>query len=157
MSVTLPYRACKTVYPGSIPGVASKKIKHLDRTGSQRENHVSVSSAKWLGDVPRLELGGCRERQEGYERTRMDKMHWTAPVARREVAWRLYVEHELKPRVQFYETKRHLNKASAFKRALAIHRHHGWRLRVLFVEGTSGERIEAAEINDWCERAPPDE
>jgi hypothetical protein len=35
--------------------------------------------------------------------------------------------------------------------------HHGWRLRVLFVEGTSGERIEAAEINDWCERAPPDE
>jgi len=28
---------------------------------------------------------------------------------------------------------------------------------VLFAEGTSGERIEAAEINDWCERAPPDE
>jgi hypothetical protein len=102
--------------------VASKKIKHLDRTGPQRQNHVSVSSAKWLGDVSRLELGGCRERQEGYERTRMNKMHWTAPVARREVAWRLYVEHELKPRVQFYETKRHLNKASAFKRALAIHR-----------------------------------
>jgi hypothetical protein len=54
--------------------------------------------------------------------------------------------------VQFYETKRHLNKASALKRALAIHRHQGWRLRVLFAEGTSGERIEAAEINDWCER-----
>ena len=77
-----------------------------------------------------------------------------APVAKREAAWRLYVEHELKPRVQFYETKRHLNKASALKRALAIHRHQGWRLRVLFAEGTSGERIEAAEINDWCERAP---
>jgi hypothetical protein len=87
----------------------------------------------------------------------MDKRHWTAPVARREAAWRLYVEHELKPRVQFYETKRHLNKASALKRALAIHRHQGWRLRVLFAEGTSGERIEAAEINDWCERAPSDE
>ena len=39
----------------------------------------------------------------------------------------------------------------------AIHRHQGWRLRVLFAEGTSGERIEAAEINDWCERAPSDE
>jgi len=104
-----------------------------------------------------VELSPCRERQEGYERTRMDKMHWTAPVAKREAAWRLYVEHELKPRVQFYETKRHLNKASALKRALAIHRHQGWRLRVLFAEGTSGERIEAAEINDWCERAPSDE
>ena len=65
----------------------------------------------------------------------MDKRHWTAPVAKREAAWRLYVEHELKPRVQFYETKRHLNKASALKRALAIHRHQGWRLRVLFAEG----------------------
>jgi|SRR5580704_6357709 hypothetical protein len=113
----------------------------------------AITHRGWGG----LELGPRQERQEGYERTRMDKRHWTAPVARREAAWRLYVEHELKPRVQFYETKRHLNKASALKRALAIHRHQGWRLRVLFAEGTSGERIEAAEINDWCERAPSDE
>ena len=33
----------------------------------------------------------------------------------------------------------------------------GWGLRVLFIEGTNGERIEAAEINDWCKRSPPDE
>jgi hypothetical protein len=30
-------------------------------------------------------------------------------------------------------------------------------LRVLFIERTNGERVEAAEINDWCERAPPEE
>jgi hypothetical protein len=73
------------------------------------------------------------------------------------VAWKLHVEHQLKPRVQFYETKRHPNKASALKRALAIYRNPGWRLNVLFIEGSNGERIEAAEINDWCERAPSHE
>jgi hypothetical protein len=52
-----------------------------------------------------------------------------------------------------YETKPHSNKASALKRAFAIYRNAGWGLRVLFIEGTNGERIEAAEINAWCERA----
>ena len=27
----------------------------------------------------------------------------------------------------------------------------------LFIEGSNGERMEAAEINDWCERAYSDE
>jgi hypothetical protein len=43
------------------------------------------------------------------------------------------------------------------KRALAIYRNPGWRLHVLFIEGSNGERIAAAEINEWCERAPRDE
>jgi hypothetical protein len=43
------------------------------------------------------------------------------------------------------------------KRALAIYRNPGWRLNVLFIEGSSGERMAAAEINDWYERAPPEE
>jgi hypothetical protein len=43
------------------------------------------------------------------------------------------------------------------KRALAIYRNPGWRLNVLFIEGSNGERIEAAEIKDWCERAASDE
>jgi hypothetical protein len=30
-------------------------------------------------------------------------------------------------------------------------------LHALFIEGSNGERMEAAEINDWCERAPSDE
>jgi hypothetical protein len=30
-------------------------------------------------------------------------------------------------------------------------------LNVLIIEGSNGERMEAAEINDWCERAPPQE
>jgi len=38
--------------------------------------------------------------------------------------------------------------AKRLKRALAIYRNPGWRLRVLFVEGTNGESVEAAEIND---------
>jgi hypothetical protein len=80
-----------------------------------------------------------------------------AASGRHELVWKLYVEHGLKPRVQFYETRRHPNKASALTRALAIYRNPGWRLRVLFVEGTNGEHIEAAEINDWCERAPSDD
>jgi hypothetical protein len=40
--------------------------------------------------------------------------------------------------------KPHPNKASALKRAVAIYR---WRLNVLFIEGSNGERIEASEIN----------
>jgi hypothetical protein len=36
-----------------------------------------------------------------------------AASGRREVAWKLYVEHKLKPPVRFYETKPHPNKASA--------------------------------------------
>jgi hypothetical protein len=70
------------------------------------------------------------------------------------VTWKLNVEHKLKPPVRFYETKPHPTKASALKRALAIYRNAGWGLRVLFIEGTNGERIEAAEINDWCKRSP---
>lgn len=80
-----------------------------------------------------------------------------AASGRREVTWKLNVEHKLKPPVPFYETKRHSTKASALKRALAIYRNAGWGLRVLFIEGTNGERIEAAEINDWCKHSPPDE
>jgi hypothetical protein len=80
-----------------------------------------------------------------------------AASGRHEVGWKLYVEHKLKPPVRFYETKRHPNKASALKRALAIYRNPLWRLNVLFIEGSNGERMEAAEISDWCERAPPDE
>ena len=45
---------------------------------------------------------------------------------RHEVAWKLYVEHKLKPPVRYYETKRHPNKASALKRAPAIYRNAGW-------------------------------
>jgi hypothetical protein len=30
-------------------------------------------------------------------------------------------------------------------------------LNALFIEGSNGERIAASEINDWCERAPPEE
>jgi hypothetical protein len=69
----------------------------------------------------------------------------------------LYVEHKVKPPVQFYETKPHPTKASALKRALAIYRNAGWGPRVLFIERTNSERIEATEINAWCERAAPDE
>ena len=56
-----------------------------------------------------------------------------AASGRHEVAWKLYVEHKLKPPVRFYETKRHPSKASALKRALAIYRNPGWRLNVLFI------------------------
>ena len=41
--------------------------------------------------------------------------------------------------------------------SLSIHRNPGWRLHALFIKGSNGERMEAAEINDWCERAPSDE
>jgi len=68
------------------------------------------------------------------------------------VAWKLYVEHKVKPPVRFYETKRHPNKESALKRALAIYRNPGWGLNVRFIEGTNGERMEAVEISAWCER-----
>jgi hypothetical protein len=73
-------------------------------------------------------------------------------VGRGVVAWKLYVEHEVKPPVRFYEKKPHPNKASALKRALAIHRNPGWGLKVLFMEEANGERMEAAEIDAWCER-----
>jgi hypothetical protein len=46
---------------------------------------------------------------------------------------------------------------SALKRPLAIYRNPGWRLNVLFIEASNGERIEAAEIDEWCERAPPED
>jgi len=72
------------------------------------------------------------------------------------VVWKLYMEHAVKPPVQFYETKPHPNKASALKRALAIHRNRARGLEVLFIVGSSGERMEAAEIKTWCERAAKD-
>ena len=68
------------------------------------------------------------------------------------MAWKLYVEHKVKPPVRFYEKKPHPNKESALKRALAIHRNPGWGLDVLFLEGANGERMEAPEIKSWCER-----
>ncbi len=37
---------CKTVYPGSIPGVASNKIKHLAKAVTDGENHVNVKSTE---------------------------------------------------------------------------------------------------------------
>lgn len=80
-----------------------------------------------------------------------------AASGRYEVTWKLYVEHKLKPVVQFYEKRPHPNMASALKRALSIYRNPAWRLKVLFIEGSNGERMEAAEINDWCERAPPED
>jgi hypothetical protein len=73
------------------------------------------------------------------------------------VVWKLYIEHAVKPPVQFYETKPHPNKASALKRALAIYRNPAWGLKVLFIEGSNGERMEAAEIKTWCERAAKDQ
>ncbi len=69
------------------------------------------------------------------------------------MAWKLYVEHRVRPPVQFYETKPHPNKQSALNRALAIYRNPGWNLKVLRIEGPYGERIEAGEIGAWCERA----
>ena len=69
------------------------------------------------------------------------------------VVWKLYVEHAVKPPVQFFETKPHPNKASALKRCLAIYRNPGWGLQVLFIQATNGERMEASEIKTWCERA----
>ena len=72
------------------------------------------------------------------------------------VRWKLYLEHRAEPPVRFYETKLHPNKASALKRALAIYRNPAWGLKVLFIEGSNGERMEAAEIKTWCERAAKD-
>jgi hypothetical protein len=66
------------------------------------------------------------------------------------------MEPAVKPPVQFYETKPHPNKASALMRALAIYRNPAWGLKVLFIEGSNGERMEAAEIKTWCERAAKD-
>ena len=71
--------------------------------------------------------------------------------------WKLYLEHKAEPPVRFYETKLHPNKPSALRRALAIHRNPGSGLRVLSIEGTNGERMEAAEVNAWCDRARLDE
>ena len=68
------------------------------------------------------------------------------------MVWKLYVEHEVKPPVRFYEKKPHPNKESALKRALAIYRNPGWGLHVLYIEGANGERMEAAEVKAWCER-----
>ena len=57
------------------------------------------------------------------------------------VAWKLYVEHKVKPPVQFYETKPHANKESALNRALAIYRNPGWGLKVLYIEQANGMRM----------------
>ena len=97
----------------------------------------------------------ARESAKGIgQRAVAERAQSIAASGRHEVGWKLYVEHKLKPPVRFYETKRHPNKASALK--LAIYRNPGWRLNVLFI-GINGEHMEAAEINDWCERAPPQE
>jgi hypothetical protein len=69
------------------------------------------------------------------------------------VAWKLYVEHKVKPPVQFYETKPHPNKESALNRAFAIYRNPAWGLKVLYIEGANGMRMYATEIAAWCERA----
>jgi hypothetical protein len=69
------------------------------------------------------------------------------------VRWKLCLEHKAEPPVRFFETKLHPDKPSALRRALAIHRNPGSGLRVLFIEGTNGERMEAAEVSAWCVRA----
>jgi hypothetical protein len=69
------------------------------------------------------------------------------------VAWKLYVEHKVRPPVRFYETKPHPHKENALNRAFAIYRNPGWGLRVLFIEGANGMRTDAAEIAAWCARA----
>lgn len=68
------------------------------------------------------------------------------------MAWKLYVEHRVKPPVQFYETKPHPNKESALNRAFAIYRNPGWGLKVLYIEQANGMRMHAPEIGVWCER-----
>ena len=55
-----------------------------------------------------------------------------------------------------FETERHPNKASALKQPLQFIKIRS-ALELLLIEGSNGERMEAAEINDWCERAPPQE
>ena len=52
-----------------------------------------------------------------------------------------------------YETKPHHNKESALNRALAIYRHPSWSVKLLFIEGANGMRMDAIEIAAWCERA----
>ena len=64
------------------------------------------------------------------------------------MVWKLYMEHAVKPPVQFFETKPHPNKASALKRALAIYRNPAWGLKVLFIEGSNGERMESCGDQD---------
>jgi hypothetical protein len=88
---------------------------------------------------------------------RCDDDSLSVKVGARVVVWKLYVEHAVKPPVQFYETKPHPNKASALKRALAIYRNPAWGLKVLFIAGSNGERMEVAEIKTWCERAAKDQ
>jgi hypothetical protein len=88
----------------------------------------------------------ARESAKGIgQRAVAERAQSIAASGRHEVGWKLYVEHKLKPPVRFYETKRHPNKASALSRALAIYRNPRWRLNVLFIEGSNGERLEAAE------------
>jgi hypothetical protein len=50
---------------------------------------------------------------------------------------------------------KHPNKLSALKKALAIYLNPAWELSILFITGPNGERMEAAEIIAWCERADP--
>ena len=69
------------------------------------------------------------------------------------MAWKLYVEHKVRPPVQFYEKKPHPNKESALNRAFAIYRNPAWGLKVLYIEGANGMRMYAPEIAAWCERA----
>jgi hypothetical protein len=48
---------CKTVYPGSIPGVASNKINHLRDRGLALKSIVSYSSAN--GPLMRVVVDRC--------------------------------------------------------------------------------------------------
>jgi hypothetical protein len=58
--------------------------------------------------------------------------------------WKLFVElTKVRPLARYYETKRHPNKASALRRALAIYMNPRWRLTVLWIEGPNGERMRA--------------
>jgi len=102
-------------------------------------------------------LMSAREGENARQRAMAQRAQSIAASGRRELTWKLFVENKLKPPVQFYETKRHPTYREALKRALAIYRHPGWRLRVLYIEASNGERIEAADIDEWCERAPPDD
>src|SRR5262245_55900078 len=51
---------CKTVYPGSIPGVASNKIKNLYNPHILPSHCVSEPSAK---SIPQFEQGSHRRRR----------------------------------------------------------------------------------------------
>ena len=63
----------------------------------------------------------AREPAKGIgQRAVAERAQSIAASGRHEVAWKLYVEHKLKPPVRYYETKRHPNKASALKRGMQV-------------------------------------